>query len=48
MVVDPWGEVVLDMGGERPGLGFADIDPERTASVRKQLPSLANRRAITM
>lgn len=48
MVIDPWGEVVLDMGGEAPGLGFAEIDPERTSEVRKQLPSLANRREITI
>lgn len=48
LVVDPWGEVVLDMGGERPGLGFAEIDPSRTASVRQQLPSLANRRNIAI
>lgn len=48
MVIDPWGEVVLDMGGETPGLAFAQIDPERTASVRKQLPSLANRRNIAI
>jgi deaminated glutathione amidase len=48
LVVDPWGDVVLDMGGESAGLGFADIDSERTASVRKQLPSLANRRNITI
>lgn len=48
MVVDPWGEVVLDMGGDRAGLGFAEIDPARTASVREQLPSLANRRPITI
>ena len=46
LVVDPWGEVLLDMGGEAPGLAFADIDPERTAEVRAQLPSLANRRNI--
>jgi deaminated glutathione amidase len=46
LVVDPWGEVVLDMGGETPGLGFADIDPERIAQVRRQVPSLANRREI--
>jgi predicted amidohydrolase len=46
LVVDPWGQVVLDMGGERPGLGFAEIDPVRTAAVRAQVPSLANRRAI--
>jgi predicted amidohydrolase len=46
LVVDPWGEVVLDMGGEAPGLGFAEIDPRRIAEVRRQLPSLANRRPI--
>jgi len=46
LVVDPWGEVLLDMGGEQAGLGFADIDPQRVASVRAQLPSLANRRTI--
>jgi len=46
LVVDPWGEVVLDMGGERPGLGFAEIDPRRIAEIRQQLPSLANRRPV--
>ena len=44
LVVDPWGEVILDLGGESPGLGYAEIDPERIADVRRQLPSLANRR----
>ncbi len=46
LVVDPWGEVVLDLGGEAPGLGFAEIDPARITAVRQQLPSLANRRPI--
>jgi len=46
LVVDPWGEVLLDMGGNAPGLGFAEIDPARIARVRSQLPSLANRRVI--
>jgi predicted amidohydrolase len=46
LVVDPWGEVLLDLGGEGTGLGFADIDPGRIAEVRAQLPSLANRRPI--
>ena len=45
LVVDPWGEVALDMGCE-PGVGFATIDTARTADVRAQLPSLANRRDI--
>ena len=46
LVVDPWGEVLLDMGGEERGVGFAEIDPQRIAEVRRQLPSLANRRPI--
>ena len=46
LVVDPWGEVLLDMGGEQAGLGFADIDLNRLAEVRKQLPALANKREI--
>jgi len=46
LVVDPWGDVVLDMGGEEPGVGFAEIDPQRIADIRAQLPSLANRRPI--
>ena len=45
LVVDPWGEVVLDMGGSA-GLGFAEIDPRRIAEIRQQLPSLANRRPM--
>jgi len=45
LVVDPWGDVVLDMGVEA-GLGFADIDLSSIAAVRGQLPSLANRRDI--
>jgi deaminated glutathione amidase len=46
LVVDPWGEIALDMGGEEAGLAFAEIDRARTAEVRAQLPSLANRRPI--
>lgn len=46
LAVDPWGEVLLDMDGERPGVGFVDVFPERIAEVRAQLPSLANRRTI--
>lgn len=47
LVVDPWGDVVLDMGGEEAAIGFAEIDHARIAEVRAQLPSLANRRPIT-
>lgn len=46
LAIDPWGDVLLDMG-EQAGLGFAEIDPGRLAEVRAQLPSLSNRRALT-
>ena len=46
LVVDPWGEVLLDMSGEEAGLGFCDIDLARIAEVRAQVPALANRREI--
>ena len=46
LVVDPWGEVLLDMGGDAAGLAFADLDPARIAAVRQQVPSLANRREM--
>ncbi len=45
MVVDPWGEVVLDMG-EAAGMAFATIDPARTAEVRARLPVLEHRRPV--
>ena len=45
LVVDPWGEVLLDMG-EQPGLGFAEIDPARVAEVRGRIPVMAHRRPI--
>jgi len=48
LVVDPWGDVLLDLGGETAGLGFAEIDLARIADVRAQLPSLANRRDIAI
>lgn len=45
LVIDPWGEVILDMG-EAAGLGFAEIDQARVADVRARIPVLAHRRAI--
>ncbi|MDX3901356.1 MAG: carbon-nitrogen hydrolase family protein [Sphingobium sp.] len=45
LVVDPWGEVLLDMGGD-PGLALADIDPARIEEVRARVPAIANRRAV--
>ena len=45
LVIDPWGEIVLDMGENR-GVGFADIDLKRISDVRSRIPALNHRRAI--
>lgn len=47
LVVDPWGEVLLDMG-EGEGLGFAELDLGRLAEVRAQIPVRDNRRDLSM
>ena len=45
LVIDPWGEVLLEMG-EEPGLAFAEIDPARIADVRSRIPVHQHRRPI--
>ena len=45
LVVDPWGDVLLDMG-DSPGVGFAEIDLARISDVRSRIPSLTHRRDI--
>jgi predicted amidohydrolase len=45
LVVDPWGDILLDMGEER-GVGFADIDLSRISDVRSRIPALNHRRPI--
>jgi len=43
-IVDPWGEVLADAGGESEGIALAQIDPARLAQVRRDLPALRHRR----
>jgi predicted amidohydrolase len=45
LVIDPWGEILLDMG-EAPGLAFAELDLARIADVRARVPVIANRRPV--
>jgi predicted amidohydrolase len=45
LVVDPWGEVLLDMG-EDAGIGFAELDFDRIADVRSRIPVIDHRRPI--
>lgn len=45
LVVDPWGEVLLDMG-ERAGIGYVDLDPAAVERVLARVPALRHRRPI--
>ena len=45
LVVDPWGEVLLDAGSEN-GLYFAEIDLARIGEVRSRVPALSHRKPI--
>jgi len=45
LVIDPWGEVLLDMA-DTPGVGFAEIDLARLHDVRARIPALRHRRPI--
>jgi predicted amidohydrolase len=45
LVADPWGEIILEMGGE-PGMAFAELDLARIADVRARIPVHQHRRPI--
>ncbi len=46
LVVDPWGDVLLDMG-DAFGIGYAEIDDERRRDVRARVPALQHRRVVS-
>lgn len=43
MVIDPWGTVIA-RAKDKPGLTYAEIDLDYLDQIRKQIPSLKNRR----
>ncbi len=45
LVIDPWGEVILDMA-EAAGLAVVDLDPAHVDAVRSRIPVLQHRRPI--
>ncbi len=45
LAVDPWGEVLLDMG-EAAGTGMIDLDFSRVDEVRSRVPAIRHRRSI--
>lgn len=45
LVVDPWGQVLIDMG-QAVGVDYADIDLAHVAKARLQIPVIKHRRII--
>jgi deaminated glutathione amidase len=43
LVVDPWGEIIAEIGSE-PGLVVVEVDPAQVAAARSRIPSLLNGR----
>lgn len=46
LVVDPWGEVLLDMAQAEDAVAFAEIDSASVKRSRAAIPAIAHRRAI--
>jgi nitrilase len=42
-LVDPWGRIVAERSEDGPGIIVGDVDPDRIAKVRAQLPAVAHR-----
>lgn len=45
LVIDPWGNVVLDMG-DGVGVAFADLDLAKVDEVRGRIPAIRHRRKV--
>ena len=44
LVVNPWGEVVLDLGGDETAQQTIELDLDEVDAARRQIPSLQNER----
>ncbi|GJD31876.1 Deaminated glutathione amidase [Methylobacterium adhaesivum] len=48
LIVDPWGRVLADAGGNAPGVILAEIDLARVADARARIPALQHARPFTV
>jgi len=46
LIVGPWGELVAEMSGDKPGVISAEIDPAKVSEARKRIPALQHRRGF--
>ena len=48
IIISPWGEILADLGGDKPGQVTIDLDLRAVASARQQIPNLRNARPYEM
>jgi predicted amidohydrolase len=48
MIVDPWGKVLGQLGGDGPGVLVAEIDLKAVVEARERVPALANGRQFSL
>ncbi|RYG93777.1 MAG: carbon-nitrogen hydrolase family protein [Alphaproteobacteria bacterium] len=48
MIIDPWGRILEQLGGDGPGIAIADIDLNAVDEARGKVPALANARAFSL
>ena len=48
MIIDPWGKVIAELGGDGPGVAIADIDLAAVDEARGKVPALANARPFSV
>lgn len=48
MIIDPWGRIVTELGGDGPGIAIADIELSAVDDARGKVPALANARRFSL
>jgi predicted amidohydrolase len=48
MIIDPWGKILGQLGGDAPGVLVADIDLQAVAEARGRVPALANAHTFSL
>ena len=48
IIINPWGEVIAEVKGEKPGIALAEIDTLQVAQARDRIPNLVNNRTFSI
>ena len=48
LIVNPWGEIIAEIGNEKPGYVVAELDLQEVSKARQKIPNLANSREFVL